>query len=342
MLTFSFSSSRRIRPLLRDIIFLLALVSALSASGEVPGPLHLEKEIPLPGVEGRIDHFAADDTGQRLFIAALGNGSVEIVDTRRGERVAEIKGLEEPQGVCFDSKSGRLYVATGRDGKLRIYDGKSLSLQETLDFGNDADNVRYDRQTGDVWVGYGHGGLAIVNSTGQTIGLISLGSHPESFLFEVTGNRVYVNVPKQFGIAVIDREKRAVIGKWGVGGALANYPMALDDVNKRLFAGCRVPARLVVLDTSSGRIVGTLPTVGDTDDVFYDTVRRQLYVIGGEGAVEIFRQRDPDHYESVGRTNTVVGARTGFFLPNSNRLYVAAPHRGSQAAKVLVYAVNGR
>jgi hypothetical protein len=118
--------------------------------------------------------------------------------------------------------------------------------------------------------------------------------------------------------------------------------MALDDVNKRLFAGCRVPARLVVLDTSSGRIVGTLPTVGDTDDVFYDAARRQLYVIGGEGAVEIFRQRDPDHYESVGRTNTVVGARTGFFLPNSNRLYVAAPHRGSQAAKVLVYAVNGR
>jgi DNA-binding beta-propeller fold protein YncE len=332
----------RFRLLLHDIIFLLALLSALSASGDVPGPLHLEKEIPLSDVEGRIDHFSADEGGQRLFIAALGNGSVEIVDIRKGERTAEIKGLDEPQGVYYDSKTGRLYVATGRDGKLRIYDGKSLSLQETLEFGNDADNVRYDRQTGDIWVGYGHGGLGIVNSAGQKIGLISLGSHPEAFLFEGTGNRVYVNVPKQFGITVIDREKREVIAKWGVGGALANYPMALDDLDKRLFAGCRVPARLVVLDTSSGRIVGTLPTVGDTDDVFYDTVRRQVYVIGGEGAVEIFRQRDPDHYESVGRTNTVIGARTGFFLPNSNRLYVAAPHRGSQAAKVLVYAVDRR
>jgi len=332
----------RFRLLLHDIIFLLALLSALSASGDVPGPLHLEKEIPLSGVEGRIDHFSADEGGQRLFIAALGNGSVEIVDIRKGERIAEIKGLDEPQGVYYDSKTGRLYVATGRDGKLRIYDGKSLSLQETLEFGNDADNVRYDRQTGDIWVGYGHGGLGIVDSAGQKVGLISLGSHPEAFLFEGTGNRGYVNVPKQFGITVIDREKRAVIAKWGVGGALANYPMALDDLDKRLFAGCRVPARLVVLDTSSGRIVGTLPTVGDTDDVFYDTVRRQVYVIGGEGAVEIFQQRDPDHYESVGRTNTVIGARTGFFLPNSNRLYVAAPHRGSQAAKVLVYAVDRR
>lgn len=330
----------RIRHLLHDLIFLLAVLSALSASGEVPGPLHLEKEIPLPGVEGRIDHFSADDPGQRLFIAALGNGSVEIVDTRRGERVAEIKGLEEPQGVYYDSKTGRLYVATGRDGKLRIYDGKSLNLLETLEFGNDADNVRYDRQTGDIWVGYGHGGLGIVNSAGQKIGSISLGSHPESFLFEATGDRVFVNVPKQLGIAVVDREKRAVIAKWGVGGALANYPMALDDADKRLFAGCRVPARLVVLDTTSGQIVGTLSTVGDTDDVFYDPVRRLVYVIGGEGAVEVFRQRSPDHYESLGRTTTAAGARTGFFTPTSSRLYVAVPHRGSQTAKVLVYMVD--
>jgi DNA-binding beta-propeller fold protein YncE len=335
-----FSLNMRIRFLLHDIIFLFALVNALSASGEVPGPLHLEKEIPLPGVEGRIDHFSADDTGQRLFIAALGNGSVEILDTRKGEHVAEIKDLDEPQGVYYDSKTGRLYVATGRDGKLRIYDGKSLNLQETLEFGNDADNVRYDRQTGDIWVGYGHGGLAIVNSTGQKIGSISLGSHPESFLFDAAGDRVYVNVPKQLGIAVVDREKRAVIAKWGLGGALANYPMALDDADKRLFAGCRVPARLVVLDTTSGRIVGTLSTVGDTDDVFYDAVRRQVYVIGGEGAVEVFRQRDPDHYESLGRSATAAGARTGFFTPTSSRLYVAAPHRGSQTAKVLVYVVD--
>jgi DNA-binding beta-propeller fold protein YncE len=332
----------QVRFTLRDIAFLIALVSAVSASGADAGALRLEKEILLPTVEGRIDHFAADESGQRLFIAALGNGSIEILDTRIGERTAEIKGLEEPQGVCYDSKSGRLYVATGRDGKLRIYDGKSLSLQETLEFGNDADNVRYDRQTGDIWVGYGHGGLAIVNSTGQKIGLISLGSHPESFLFEDTGDRVYVNVPKQFGIAVIDRKKRAVVAKWGVGGALANYPMALDEVDKRLFVGCRVPARLVILDIDSGRVIVTLPTVGDTDDVFYDTVRRQIYVIGGEGAVEVFRQRDPDHYESVGRTPTASGARTGFFVPNSNRLYVAVPHRGPQAAKVFVYATDGR
>ena len=132
----------RIQFLLRDIILLLAFLSAVSASGEDPGPLRLEKEIPLPEVEGRIDHFSADETGQRLFIAALENGSVEIVDVRRGERTAEIKGLKEPQGVYYDGKTGRLFVATGGDGKLRIYDGKTLASQHTLELGGDADNVR--------------------------------------------------------------------------------------------------------------------------------------------------------------------------------------------------------
>jgi DNA-binding beta-propeller fold protein YncE len=294
----------------------------------------------LSGVEGRIDHFSADEPGQRLFVAALGNGSVEIVDLRKAERTDEIKGLEEPQGLYFDSKTGRLYVATGGDGKLRVYDGKSLALQETQALGEDADNVRYDQQGGEVWVGYGNG-LAIINSAGQKVGSISLGSHPESFQFEEKGDQVYVNVPNQLGVALVDRKKRLVLSKWGLGASFANYPMAPDTANSRLFVGCRLPARLVVLDTTSGRIVETLPTVGDTDDVFYDANRRLVYVIGGEGAVETLRQRDPDHYERAGRVTTEPGARTGLFLQNFSRLYVAVPHRGSQAAKVLVYTIAG-
>jgi hypothetical protein len=149
----------RNRFLVREMTLLLGLVNAVLSMGQEVGPLLLEKEIALPGVEGRIDHFSVDAPGQRLFIAALENGSIEILDTRKGERTAEIKGLEEPQGVYCDSKTDRLYVATGGDGKLRIYDEKSLTVRETLEFGGDADNVRYDQQTGDIWVGYGNGGI---------------------------------------------------------------------------------------------------------------------------------------------------------------------------------------
>jgi hypothetical protein len=140
---------------------------------------------------------------------------------------------------------------------------------------------------------------------------------------------------------VVDRKKRAVVAKWGLGVQLGNYPMALDDTHKRLFVGCRLPAKLVVMDTISGRIVASLSTIGDADDIFYDGSRRFVYVIGGEGAVEVFRQRDADHYEPEGRIMTAPGARTGLFVPALKRLFVAVPHRGLQSAKVLVYEAKG-
>ena len=168
-----------------------------------------------------------------------------------------------------------------------------------------------------------------------------LGTHPESFRFEENGDRVYVNVPKQFGVAVVDRKKRTAVAKWGLGGSLANYPMALDDADRRLFVGCRLPARLVILDTDSGRIVTALPTVGDSDDIFYDSERQLIYVIGGEGAVEVLRQRDPTNYERVERITTAPGARTGLFVSALHRLFVAVPRRGSESAKVLIYRTGG-
>jgi DNA-binding beta-propeller fold protein YncE len=331
----------RIRFLLVKMTFLFAALIAASSKGENPGTLQLEKQIQLPDVEGRIDHFSVDVPGQRLFIAALGNGSVEILDIRQGARIAEIKGLLEPQGVYYDSTTSRLSVATGGDGKLRVYDGKSLMVQDTIEFGADADNVRYDQKTGDIWVGYGNGGIGIVNSTGKKVGSIVLGTHPESFRFEENGDRVYVNVPKQFGVAVVDRKKRTAVAKWGLGGSLANYPMALDEADRRLFVGCRLPARLVILETDSGRIVTALPTVGDSDDIFYDSERQLIYVIGGEGAVEVLRQRDPTNYERVERITTAPGARTGLFVSALHRLFVAVPRRGSESAKVLIYRTGG-
>jgi DNA-binding beta-propeller fold protein YncE len=322
-----------------SITLLFALLSTVSSKGQGAGLLHLEKEIPLPGVEGRIDHFSADVPGQRLFVAALANGSVEVLDVRQGKRTAEIKGLKEPQGVFYEAKTGRLYVASGGDGKLHIYEAKSLTEQAILEFGDDADNVRYDQQSGNIWVGYGNGGIGIVNAAGQRVDSVALGTHPESFQFGESEDRVYVNGPKQFGVTVIDRQKRAVVAKWGLGGSLANYPMAIDSAGKRLFVGCRFPGRLVVLDATSGRIVAVLVTVGDTDDVFFDDSRRLVYVIGGEGAVEILRQRDPDHYDRIGRISTAPGARTGLYIPSLDRLFVGVPHRGSQPAKVLVYEI---
>jgi DNA-binding beta-propeller fold protein YncE len=167
----------------------------------------------LPGVEGRIDHFSADVHAQRLFIAALENGTVEVFDIRKGELSTEIKGLSEPQGVFYSSQNGELYVASGGDGTLRIYDGTTLKLRQTLEFGADADNVRYDGHSSQIMVGFGSGGLGLVDASGQKVATIALNSHPESFQLEEGDSRIYVNVPKESAVAVVDRTKHTVIAK---------------------------------------------------------------------------------------------------------------------------------
>ena len=305
-----------------------------------PALLALDKEIVLPGVEGRIDHFSEDVQGKRLFVAALGNGTVEVVDLKKAERSAEIKGLPEPQGVYYNAKNGELYVASGGDGTLRIYDGTSLTLRQTLELGDDADNVRYDVRSAQILVGFGSGGLGLVDASGQKVGTIPLSSHPESFQLEGGDSRIFVNIPKESAVAVVERTEHTVIAKWGLDRTFANYPMALDEEDKRLFVGCRLPARLVVLNTDSGQVVAKMPVVDDTDEVFFDPIRRFVYVIGGEGAVDVFRMSDPNHYEHAGRTSTASGARTGLFIPGLDSLFVAVPRHGSQAAKVLVYQIT--
>ena len=95
-----------------------------------------------------------------------------------------------------------------------------------------------------------------------------------------------------------------------------------------------------MIDTTSGKTITRFPTVGDSDDIFYDATRHRIYVTGGEGAIAIYEQRDADHYNQVARINTASGARTSLFKSESNRLFVAVPHRGAQAAEIRVYKTN--
>jgi DNA-binding beta-propeller fold protein YncE len=309
--------------------------------GQASDPLRLEREIPLPGVEGRIDHLSVDADGQRVFVSALGNGTVEVIDLKQGRPEQEIKGLKEPQGVLYQGQSHKLYVASGGDGTLRVYDGTTLAPLKTFELGSDADNLRYDSKSNQVLVGYGSGGLAGFDSELQKVFDIKLAAHPESFQLEEEGPRIFVNLPKNLSIAVVDRKQRKDIDKWHGGTALSIFPMALDERQMRLFVGFRLPARLLVFNTQNGKAVAKLPIVGDSDDLFFDEARHLIYVIGGEGFVDVFRQKDADHYELVTRITTAAGARTGLFVPSLNRLFVAVPHRDSQPARVLVYLAVG-
>ncbi len=319
-------------------LFIVLFVFVASAWGQASQPLRLEKTVELPDVQGRIDHLSADVKGGRLFVSALGNNTVEVIDTKAGKRVKTIGGLQEPQGVLYVPAVDRLYVANSKDGSVRIFDGSSYAPLKAIDYGDDADNLRYDSDRKRIYVGYGGGALAEIDEEGNKGGEIKLDAHPESFQLEKGSPRIYVNLPKSRKVAVVDREKRTIIATWPLGMTLANYPMALDEADHRLFVITRYPARLLVFDTNTGKTVQRLPAVGDCDDVYYDQNRKRIYAIGGEGAISVFDQQDPDHYKESARITTVKGTRTGFFSPELDRLFLAVRRQGTQAAAIRVFA----
>jgi DNA-binding beta-propeller fold protein YncE len=321
----------------RSAVF-IAFWVCINAGRSEERALKLTQTLPLPGVEGRIDHFALDASGNRLFICALENNTVEVLDLRKGERIHSITGLGGPQGIVYIPEIDRLFVANDKGGVLKIYDAKSFQAVGELNLKDDADNVRYDDAVKRIYVGFGSGGIAIVNaSDGKQVGSIKLSAHPEAFELEKNGRRIFVNVPNSRHVAAIDRDTGEVIATWKTDAAFGNFPMALDEPNHRLFIGCRIPSKLVVLNTESGDVVTKIGISGDPDDVFYDGKRHRIYAICGAGKIDIIEQADANTYKLFAKIDTADGARTGLFVPERDTLFVAVPHRGSQQAEIRAY-----
>ena len=304
---------------------LLSLTLGVSRAAELVRPLVLERTIPLPGVTGRIDHMAADLRRGRLFVAELGNGSVDAVDLTSGGAIHRITGLKEPQGVGYAPGTDLLAIASAGDGSVRLFRGEDLQPAGTIALGEDADNVRLDPRSGHLILGYGSGGLATLDpARGSVVGTVKLPAHPEGFQLDPDAGRAYVNVPDAGQVAVVDLQAGKLVANWRVpDGLRANFPMALDAAAGVLATVFRSLARLVLLDTRTGAVTTSLPTCADADDVFFDPKRRRVYVSCGEGAVDVVQQ-DTAGDRLLARIRTRSGARTSLFVPEWDRLFVAA------------------
>src|SRR5690349_10442545 len=237
---------------------LLAILAPGQQKSGVPAPhdkpLVLTEAIPLENAKGRFDHFAMG--GGRLFVSALGSNAVEAINI--GGRILEHTiSVPDPQGAAFSPETNKLFVASGA-GKVYIYDAKSYAEIAAIDFPGGADNMRYDAATKRVYVGCGDdektGAIAMIDATtNQRLAEeYKLGGEPEAFQLEHSGPSIYVNVPDSKEIVVVNRATKQ-IAHWPLKGVESNFPMALDEADHRLFVGVRVPPRLAVIDTNSGR-----------------------------------------------------------------------------------------
>ena len=287
-------------------------------------PLRLVRTIPLPDVRGRIDHMAIDPRSNHLFVAELGNGSVDDVDLTAGKVAHRISGLSEPQGLAWLPATAELAVACG-DGSVRFFRGSDWHEVARVSLGDDADNVRTDPSNGRLVVGYGTGGLAIIDpTTHQLLKRIPLSGHPEAFA--ILGAKIFVNVPSRHRIAVVDMDQGRVVSSLPVGARAGNYPMALNGAGSAIAVAFRFPASAAVIEVGTGRLLFATQSCGDADDLYF--AEGGLAIVCGQGTVDLVNLAMPHSRE---RVTTREGARTGLLASDGKTLFIAVPKGASVA-----------
>ena len=335
------------RRLLVCIVGLL-LVPVLSIHGQDKLPLKLIQKIPMPNVQGRMDHLGVDVKGKRLFAAALGEtqNTVEVIDLMAGKRAFSVLGQSKPQGVFYSEDFKELFVANGGDGTCKIFRGDTLKLTDSLPIGTNANHVGYDPSTKYLYVGVGDpksAALSVIDTRkNKHLGDIKTADNPLGIKVEKLGQRLFVAYSRIAKISVLDRKKREEIATWPVTGVgPGNVALALDETRHRLFAGSRNPPMLTVLDTESGNQITQLEGVAGIDDLWYDAERKRIYASGGReseaGFVYVYQQKDADHYELFAKVPSRGNAQTSIWVPQLNRYYVSASANDKEDAAILEF-----
>jgi hypothetical protein len=333
--------------------------TSIPAPGQAPpAPLRLVQTIPLPGVDGALDHMAIDIQRQHLFIPAEQHGTVEVLDLKTGNRIRTISAARWPSTVIYHQQSNEIFVSDRADGTCKVFNGETYELVKSIKLAVGADNAAYDVPSHYMYIAAGgrHAGLpytliAIVNAlTGEHAGDIQVDSaNVQAMAFEPSGPKMYAALADVSKVAVIDREKRTVLTIWSLTPQCQKpYTLALDSAHHRLFVGCRLyatqaewwqPGKMVVVDTDSGRVTMAFDAGGGADEMFFDAASQRIYLQGYEGIADVWKEIDPDHYESVGKIQGGVHGKTSLLVPELKRYYVAVSEhqdvvRGIQGGKV--------
>ena len=338
----------------KSITICLAIFGLFSAGAraQVPGPLKLIQTIPLPGLkDGDFDHFQVDLPGKRLFLAAEDNSAIEVIDLTTNKVVHKITGPKAPHSIGYNPDSKKLFVVDdGGPNQVEIYDGTSFDLLGTIPMGTHADPSIYDPVSKLLYVG--NGGkqakedfimISVIDTTsGKKVGDIKIdgADRVEAMAIEHSSSRMFVNLYNKAAVAVIDREKRTVIDTWSIAQeGRNNGSMAFDEADHRLFVHAREPGKLVVIDTTSGKIVTTIPSGGMVDDATYDAKMKRIYVTGVP-FINVFQKSDEgERYDLLGQVPTAFHSITSILVPQLNRYYLAVNHHGQTDAVVQVYQV---
>ena len=339
---------RKLLPMYLTCLVFLLCVTCKDCPAQGKEPLRVVQTIRMPGVKGRIDHMDVDVDGKRLFVAAVENGSMEVVDLGTGKWIRSIPGFKTPTEMCYVRELNKIFVASRDDGMVRVFRGDSLDLIDSVKLELGANRIVYEPASKYLYVGYGarlagfeYGRVGIIDArSNKLLGDLVVEAHPSQILLDSAAHRIVVSVWELGRIDVFDAKERQLVLTWTTGGQSGD--MALDQTHHRLFVATRnSPQMMIVYDSDSGQEVARLPAEGRMNGVYYDGWHKRIYVTCGRdlpaGFVFVYEQKDADHYEFLAKVPTGAGAGTSFWVPQVNRFYVAVPGSEKQEAAILVF-----
>ncbi len=335
---------------MRFVFLTLFVALAFSLQAQQKAPLKLVETIPLPGLkDGDFDHFAPDVDGHRLFLTAEENGKVQVLDTNTNKLIHTIEDLKAPHAILYRSDLKKLFIVDGDASAVKVYDSDSYQMTGEIKVAIDADSIAYDSVTNYMYVVTGgreaHTPYSLISvidtNNSKKLRDIKINSnHVEAIVLEKSGPRMFCNITGQNAVGVLDRSKSTLTATWPLpAGDKQNVAMSLDEANHRLFTVTRTPGKLIVLDSDSGKLIASLPAVGLVDDMSYDAQHKRIY-LAGDQSLDVFEQRDPDHYALLARIPGSFRAKTGILVPELNRYYLAVPHHENKDAEVRVYEIQ--
>jgi hypothetical protein len=334
---------------------------AVNTPAREPEALKLVQTIPLPGVAGRLDHLALDLERKRLFVAAVANGTLEVLDLQAGKVINTLTGIKDAQDAIFlGGHFNKLYVSS-LDGTLRIFQGETFRLVQAVKLEPDPNRLLYDPATDLIYFGYG--GQNAGFDAYERVGILQAkrGAQSDQFVADMIAptyrpghladlaldddGKLLVCDSRADLIFQFDTRKRELLKSWPARGDGA-ADMSLDRARHRLFVGTRIPPEMTVYDSVSGKEIASLPAPETMDGVYYDAELKRIYMTGGRwygtpeaspGWVYVYQQVDADHYELISKLATRPGSGTSLFVPALKRLYVASQAIGDQEAAILVF-----
>ena len=334
---------------LRAITLVTFVFVALGVQAQEKAPLVYSQSIPLPALhDGDFDHFTVDLEGHRLFLTAEKNAAVVVFDLQTNKLIHTISDIKEAHSMVYRSDLKKLFVVDGGAAEVKIYDSDSYKRIGSIALKEDADSNVYDPSTKYMYVVNGGEGahmtytfISVIDTTAnKKLADIKIDADSvEAMAIEKSGPRLFANLESKSSVAVIDRKKREVIATWPAGEVAEGFvAMAFDEGDHRLFVTSKTPAKLIVLDSDSGKVVTSLPCVAKNDDMAYDPANKRIYISGND-FIDVFQQKDPDHYEQIGHIAGGFRAKTAILVPQLNRYYLAVPRHGGKPAEVRIYQV---